>query len=102
MLSNVLSFPDGRVIKDDFIDIDKPLGIQEDDLYEDMFQVLFNDNYAIDVGWYGEDIKSGCFKCYLLQNEDWENPVKVEETKDHREVSSIVIKLNEYRLKMCS
>ncbi len=102
MLSEIISFHDGKVVKDDFIDINKSLESQADNLYEDMFQVVFEngDNYAIDVGWYGEEVGSGSFKCYLVKNHDWDNPIKVEETRNPKEVVKIIESLNELRLEI--
>lgn len=71
-LSDKVFFKNFNIIKDDF----KVLNQKEIDLYEDMFQAEFiSRNLVIDIGWYGEDIESGKFIIYLIQNENWDNPI---------------------------
>jgi hypothetical protein len=62
------------VVKDDFIDYNKPLNEQIDDLWEDMFQITSIDGkYVLDLGWY-EDDNSGSFICKIIYSYDWESP----------------------------
>ncbi|MES2589293.1 MAG: hypothetical protein V4622_09950 [Bacteroidota bacterium] len=82
MLSKKIKFNTGVIYKDDFIDIDKPLKNQVDNLYEDMFQLSFEDKLAMDIGYYGvEDNKF--FKIYIIQNSHWDEPFYEKEIYDY-------------------
>jgi len=74
------------------------------DLIEDMFQVEFsfdsNQTFTIDVGWYGESIHEGHFICFIIKNEDWENPIKKDIVESPSQVFATInqyIKLLETR-----
>lgn len=67
-------FSPGKVTYNDFnLDPNLPLDEDNDGLKEDMFQVVYPQNYAIDVGWY-----SGVqqFIVYLIKDCNWEEPIE--------------------------
>lgn len=74
-LSKTFQFSKGYVVKDDFIDLDIPIENQLDKLYEDMFQFRsVGGELAFDIGWYDFE-NTGCFKIYIIKNQDWDNPI---------------------------
>lgn len=64
------------------INADMPFGQQIYSLKEDMLQVVYKNNYLIDVGWRPEFELEGNFIAVLIKDFDWDNPVLCEECKD--------------------
>ena len=89
MITTKIPFNGWTIVKDDFIDLNKPLHEQEDGLCEDMFQALSGD-LCIDVGWYGTNFQDGNFICFLILNEDWDSPKEKVVTRDLKEVEGII------------
>lgn len=86
-----LIIPSGcRIVKNDFTTYDPEIDFTEDrNLYyltEDLLQIeLDYSNLIIDLGWYGEIFSNkGEFKVYVIENEDWDNPLKVEKSKSQK------------------
>lgn len=78
MISKEINFNGGLVIKDDFINIKRPLEEQADFLYEDMLSIYFDSiDITLDIGWYENDDSSnnGDFIILLIKNELWDEPV---------------------------
>jgi len=59
---------------------DETLGSIRHHLKEDLIQITFGD-VVVDVGWYPEFSPNGCFRTYVVVNEDWERPVRVIESR---------------------
>lgn len=57
------------------IDFDKSISDQINRLDEDLFQLIFNNGYIIDIGWYPSFEKDGQFIIQLVSDGDWGNPV---------------------------
>lgn len=64
-------------------------------LTEDLFQCYFpEEDIIIDLGWYGDVIKNdGEFKIKVIQNEYWDNPVKVFNSKSVEEIKELLNKI---------
>lgn len=45
-------------------------------LKEDLLQISYKNGYIIDLGWYPEFDINGMFKIYIIQNHQWDNPIK--------------------------
>lgn len=75
MLTNIINSKIINITKDDFIDINLPLDIQKDNLYEDMFSADIKKlELILDIGWYGDFI-NGSFLILLIKNLNWEEPI---------------------------
>jgi hypothetical protein len=94
MLEGYLNILNGKLVKDDFIDLDESLDSQRDLLYDDMFQLVYENpdspTYIIDVGWQSDDFENGYFICYLIKDFEWELPVSVKRTRDPLAVVKVV------------
>lgn len=53
------------------ITIDK----QAYELKEDLIQIIYNNGYILDVGWYPEFDINGSFKTVIIRNYDWDKPI---------------------------
>lgn len=86
-----LRIPSGcRIAKNDFTTYDPEVDFTEErnlyNLTEDLLQIEFDyTNMIIDLGWY-EDVSSskGEFKIYVIKNRDWDNPIKIENSKSQK------------------
>lgn len=82
-----------KIIKNEFYSYDPSLMFEEDlsleYLSEDLLQIHLDDkNTTIDLGWYGNlGTNNGAFKIYVIKNQDWENPLKIETSKSLKEIS---------------
>ena len=66
-------FTPGRVTQNDFpIEEDILLNEDNDELKEDMLQVVYPQNYTLDVGWYS-GIKK--FIVFVVKDYNWEEPI---------------------------
>lgn len=68
-----------KILKNSFSTYDPEIDYSEEKnlfyLTEDLLQIEF-ENLILDLGWYGEiSTNEGEFKIYLIQNQDWENPI---------------------------
>ncbi|MDO6803769.1 hypothetical protein Q4595_15050 [Wenyingzhuangia sp. 1_MG-2023] len=98
-----IEFPfDCNIINHNFYDYDPLLSFSETTslqyLSEDLFQCTFpEENIVIDLGWYGDIANNkGEFKLYMIQNENWEIPLKVFQSKSLKEIKSTLLKILEY------
>ena len=89
-----LTIPSGcRIAKNDFTTYDPENDFTEErnlyNLTEDLLQIEFDySNLTIDLGWYGEISSNiGEFKIYVIENEDWENPLKIENSKSQKKIT---------------
>lgn len=91
MIENI-DFGKGIVVYNELlINKDEPLEHQIWDLKEDLLQVQYNDGELIlDVGWYPEFNVNGVFKVQVIKNQDWENPLFIEEVSIHSLKSTLV------------
>ncbi len=86
-----LIIPNGcRVTKNDFTTYDPEIDFTEErnlyNLTEDLLQIEFDySNLIIDLGWYGEiSSNNGNFRIYVIKNEDWENPIRILNSKSQK------------------
>ena len=86
-----LIIPSGcKIAKNDFTTYDPEIDYTEErnlyNLTEDLLQIQFDySNLTIDLGWYGEiSSNKGEFKIYVIENEDWDNPLKIENSKSQK------------------
>jgi len=86
-----LIIPSGfKISKNDFTTYDPEINFTEErnlyNLTEDLLQIEFDySNLIIDLGWYGEIYSNrGEFKIHVIENEDWENPLKIENSKSQK------------------
>ncbi len=71
-----LDFTPGRVTYNDLcINLELPLVDQTNALKEDLFQVEYDKNYVLDIGWYPSFSPLGSFRILIVKDFDWENPV---------------------------
>ncbi len=63
-----------------------------DVLKEDMLQIEFSGDYLIDVGWRPSFDEGGRFIVCLVKNQDWENLIGREETREVAEVRVFIKK----------
>lgn len=66
-------------------------------LSEDLLQIHSESkNITIDLRWYGDlSNNKGFFKIYVVKNQDWENPLKIEKSKSQKEISEKLITIIE-------
>lgn len=55
--------------------------VQDVELCDDLIQIR-RFNVIIDMGWTPELDREGSFKITVVKNEDWDNPIRQEETQD--------------------
>lgn len=77
-----------KVLKNSFSTYDPEIDYSEETnlfyLTEDLLQIEFG-NLILDLGWYGEiSTNEGEFKIYLIQNQDWENPIITKSSKSQK------------------
>lgn len=77
-----------KVLKNSFSTYDPEIDYSEEKnlfyLTEDLLQIEFG-NLILDLGWYGEiSTNEGEFKIYLIQNQDWENPIITKSSKSQK------------------
>lgn len=80
-----ISLRNGKIIFHNF-DIDPaiPFEKQKWSFKEDLIQITFGENYLVDVGWYPEADKNGCFVIEMIRNFDWENPLFEKQCKSYQ------------------
>jgi hypothetical protein len=94
----------GKFVKHEFYTYDPENDFTEEKnlfyLKEDLLQIEFEKlNLIIDLGWYGEISKNnGNFKIFVVENQDWENPRKVEVSSSQKKIfeklSAIIEEIN--------
>jgi len=57
----------------------------DDTQKEDMLQVEYPNGFLMDVGWYQDR-----YIIFIIQNFDWEHPVKQYETTDRRQLPNLL------------
>lgn len=89
-----LIIPSGcRIVKNDFTSYDPEVDFTEErnlfNLTEDLLQIEFDySNLIIDLGWYGENSSNkGEFKIYVIENQDWDNPIKTKNSKSQKAIT---------------
>ena len=91
-LSEEPAFNNWNIVKDDWITTDVPIDEQRAFFREDMFQATYELNanqIVIDLGWYGEDVDFGNFKCYVIKNANWDEPLFMLEDNNHIVIDNI-------------
>jgi len=58
----------------------------DDTQKEDMLQVEYPNNFLLDMGWYQDR-----YIIYIIQDFDWEHPVKQYETTDRKQLPDLLI-----------
>ena len=90
-----------KVIKNEFYTYDPNSEFEEklnyEYLTEDLLQLyLEKDCTTIDLGWYGDlSENKGCFKVYVIKNENWENPLEVVKSKSQAKISNELLRIIE-------
>lgn len=64
----------------------KSVASQLDILREDMFHVKYLNGHSMDVGWYPSFDETGCFKLFVILNDNWEQPLETIHTQSYDEV----------------
>ena len=71
-----INFASGEVVFEEFhICFSKPYSEQLDALSEDLVQVVYGDNYILDIGRYPEQNEDGNFVVQIIGGNDWEKPI---------------------------
>lgn len=71
-----LDFSPGEVEHDSFdINYELPLVDQIDWLTEHLFQVNYDDEYILDIGWYSSLSSPGKFRIAVVKDFNWSNPI---------------------------
>ena len=70
----------------DFLDPTVPVLAQLSGLKEDLAQISYGGQIALDVGWYPEFSEAGAFVVRVVRIDDWETPLFIEE---HRSVQEL-------------
>lgn len=66
----------GTVTYNDFnLNLAKPINSQTSFLKEDLLQIVFSNNYLLDLGWYPEGDINGNFVIQIVKDYDWDKPV---------------------------
>jgi len=68
----------GKVLHNDLIN--DPFYLKEDLLQVEYSNELLS-SVIIDLGWYENESKDGNFKIFIIQHNDWDNPIFVIEFK---------------------
>ncbi len=100
LLFEKITFEPGKVIYDDLqIDENNSLENQTDNLKEDLFQVNYDDEFIVDVGWYPSFSKDGQFRVVVIEDFNWDSPIlqrtcrTISELREYVEELVSVIKL---------
>jgi len=64
-----------------FLDPEKHLAAQNDDLKEDLAQIIYPDSVILDVGWYPEFSEEGEFVVRVAREGKWNKPLFEESHK---------------------
>ena len=84
------------VIKDDFISLERPVEVQAENLYEDMFQAGI-DNLLLDIGWYGNsETLEGEFILLVIEDYNWEVPLYKASTNEITGLKTEISKILEF------
>ncbi len=89
----IINLPEGcNVIKNSFTTYDPELSYSVENslkyLEEDLLQITISNSILIDLGWYGNfETNEGSFKIYVIKNNDWDNPIRIESSKSQIEIS---------------
>lgn len=59
----------------DFLELEKPIDQQLDDLKEDLAQAEYAGDLVLDVGWYPSFSKEGSFVVRVVSIHDWDTPL---------------------------
>ena len=95
-----LKIPTGcKIIKNEFTTYNPETEYTEEKnlfyLWEDLLQIGFEySNLIIDLGWYGEISSNiGEFRILVIENQNWENPLKVVKSKSQENITKKLDKL---------
>ena len=77
------------------IDLDKPMIGHLDELNEDLIQVVYYDDYILDIGWYPEGDENGKLIIQLIHHNQWDSPIIKDDINDMESLISDI-----YRIKM--
>lgn len=77
ILGNVYYIENVADIYDDISQLNFNNNINEElaSLDEDLFQLVFKNGITIDIGWYPSFNANGRFIIYVVENNDWVNPL---------------------------
>lgn len=75
----------GKKIKTLYIDfdIDENVSFEENhwSYKDDLFQISYEKNYTLDIGWYPDHNPKGSFKIVVIKDYDWDKPVLMKRCK---------------------
>jgi len=93
MILKGLRLKNGNVTYNDFdIDPDLPFEQQKWSFKQDLLQIVFNDRYLVDVGWYPDFNEQGHFRLVVIQGIDWDNPLMKETCRNYYELKNYLQK----------
>lgn len=82
-----INLKSGTVIFDEFcIDPNLPYETQVDELHQDLLYIRYPQDYAIDIHWLPDRDLNGKFMISIVQDPDWEKPVRMQTTKDFEQL----------------
>ena len=97
----------GKFIKHEFYSYNPENDFTEEKnllyLKEDLLQIEFEKlNVILDLGWYGEIANNnGSFKIFIIENQDWEKPLKIESSKSQKTITEKLINILNEMNKAC-
>ncbi|PSL47546.1 hypothetical protein CLV51_102403 [Chitinophaga niastensis] len=92
LINQYINFKNGVITYNELseLDLEKTLKEQIDLLKEDMLQVEYKNNILLDVGWFPSFSLKGSFRITIVQNFDWESPLRLKKTKKLNELIEIL------------
>lgn len=90
MISDLL-IGSGKIVFNDFpdsVEFNSPEAYEE--LKEDLIQIVYSNQFLIDVGWYPSFQENGKFTLFLIENNDWEKPVFKKRTRSIKVVRKTI------------
>lgn len=72
----------------DFINEKIPIKDQIDLLKEDLLQVIYKNNYLIDIGWYPESDIKGSFLICIIKDYQWDKLIMQKKCKNFYSLNS--------------
>lgn len=88
---STLKIGSGQVV---FNDLPEVINLNSAEVYEvlkeDLIQIVYSDQFLIDVGWYPSFHENGKFTLILIQNGEWEKPIFKKRTRSIQEVKATI------------
>lgn len=89
-----MDLPNATIVFDDISWLADDLNLKKDInfLKEDMLQIIFGDNYLLDVGWRPSFSKSGQFYLTVVKNSNWDEVLEEIATKSVPDLKDSILK----------